>query len=172
MTEFYTSRSGAWLESAQGAFDELSTVCSRVFIVGFSLGGALGLQIARRQPYAGLVTMGSRVLPIAERRTKTSRLLHAAVPSRDPSHAVQRELRTAVANALTALPHVHVPALIMHGRSDETVTIENAQAIFEGIASQQRELVLWDATGHDMLSSGPHHREIFERVSSFVKTCQ
>ena len=168
-SEFYTSRSGAWLESAQQAFDELSTVCSKVFIIGFSLGGGLGLQIARNQSYAGLVTMGSRVLPVANWRTRTSRLLHSAIPRLDPSSAARRELGNAVAHARAAVPDVHVPALIMHGRRDDIVTIENAQAIFEGIASDQKELVLLDGTGHDMLSSGPHRREIFERVSTFVE---
>jgi carboxylesterase len=169
-SEFYSSRSEAWLESAQSAFNELRTICSRVIIVGFSLGGGLGLQIARRQSYAGLVTMGSRVLPVADRRPTASRLLHSAIPRLDPSSAAHRELRAAVANALAALPHVQVPALIMHGRSDDTVTMENAQAIFEGIAAEHKELVLWDSTGHDMFSAGPHRRDIFERVSAFVES--
>ena len=167
-SDFHSSRSEAWLHSAQSALEELSAICSRVVIVGFSLGGGLGLQIASRQRCAGLVTMSSRVLPVAERRSRTSKLWHTAVARLDPSYAVNRELGAAVANALAALPHVLIPALIMHGRSDTLVTVENAQAIFEGIAAEQKELVFWDSTGHDMLSAGPHLREIFVRISTFV----
>ena len=65
---------------------------------------------------------------------------------------------------------MRVPALIMHGLLDDTVTVENARAIFEGVATERKELVLWDETGHDMLSSGPHRREIFERIRTFVET--
>ena len=169
-SDFYTSRCDAWLESAKSAFDDLCVHCASVVIVGFSLGGGLGLQLARTRSVAGLVTMGSRVLPVPRRRPRTSRLLHSAVPWRDPSYDARQQLREAVADAREALPHVRVPALIMHGLLDDTVTVENARAIFEGVATERKELVLWDATGHDMLSSGQHHREIFERVSTFVET--
>jgi carboxylesterase len=168
-SDFFSSRFDAWLESANRAFDELNTHCTSVVIVGFSLGGGLGLQLARAHSFAGLVTMGSRVLPVPSRRPRTSKLLHAAVPWLDPSYGAREQLREAVAYAQEALPHVHVPALIMHGLEDDTVTVENARAIFEGVATKRKELVLWDATGHDMLTSGPHRQEIFERVNKFVE---
>jgi carboxylesterase len=167
-SDFYTSRFDAWLESADRAFDELNAHCKSVVIVGFSLGGGLGLQLARKKSFAGLVTMGSRVLPVRSRRPRTSRLLYATVAWRDPSYRANQQLREAVGSALSALPHVHVPVLIMHGRQDDRVTVDNARAIFDGVASKRKELTLWDATGHDMVSSGPHRQEIFERVSSFV----
>lgn len=165
---FYRSRWRAWYNSAEEGLVELAARTERVVVAGFSLGGVLGLLLSQRYPLAGLITMGSRVLVRGNRRFVWSPVLRYAFGWRDPSLAAVAELRQAVAAARQVLPRVTVPALVMHGRDDRVVLPANAEAIVAGIASERKELVWWEDTGHQMLVEGPHRLAIYERIARFV----
>lgn len=165
---FCASRWPEWLASTEQGFDELSAVCERVVVVGFSLGGVLGLLLSQRRQLDGLVTMGSRVIPVGGWRQRWSPLLRLALAWRTPSLAPVDELRKVVREAGGVLPKVRLPLLVMQGRDDVVVLPRNAEAIMSGVASAEKELVWWDQTGHHMLVEGPHRQAIFERVAAFV----
>ncbi len=165
---FYQSRWPAWLASVEQGYDQLRPRCRQVVVVGFSLGGVLGLLLTQRRPVAGLVTMGSRVLVGRTPRFVLAPLLRHVVGWRDPSLGATAELGGAVRHARRVLPLVQVPALVMHGRDDAIVAPANAEAILRGLASAQKELVWWDNTGHQMLVEGPHRAEVYARIVAFV----
>jgi carboxylesterase len=164
---YYRSRWADWMASAEAAHDELAARCGRVAVIGFSLGGVLGLQLARRRPIDGLVTMGSRILG-GDWRFTWSPLLRHLLAWRDPSLGPLAELRALIARTRSALPLIKAPALVMHGRDDRVIRPENAEAIMAGLASPRKELVWWDDTGHHMLVEGPHRLAIYARIAGFI----
>jgi carboxylesterase len=142
--------------------------CERVVVVGFSLGGVLGLRLTQRRPVVGLVTMGSRVLG-GDWRFTLSPLLRYIYAWRDPSIKPLAELRALIGQVRPILPAVRVPALVMHGRDDTVIRQDNAEAIIAKIGSLQKQLVWWDDTGHQMLVEGPHRLEVYARIAAFVE---
>ncbi len=168
VSDFHASHWRQWLQSATASFEDLQLRCDHVVIIGFSLGGVLGLIIASGHDVSGLVTLGSRVLPMTSASSRAARL-RSLIGKRDPSAPVVDELRVAVAQAQTVLRSVTVPALLMQGMDDEMVTTDNAPAIHQGLASPDKELRMWPATGHFMLAGGPHRAEIYDCVAGFVR---
>ncbi|NTW00510.1 MAG: alpha/beta fold hydrolase [Oscillochloris sp.] len=166
--DYYHSRWTEWVTSTEAAYDELRTHCSQIVVVGFSLGGVLGLRLTQHRPVAGLVTMGSRVLG-GDWRFTLSPLLRYTYGWRDPSMAPLAELRSLISQVRPLLPKVQTPALVMHGRADTVIRPENAMAIHRQIASPQKELVWWEETGHQMLVEGPHRIKVYERIAAFVQ---
>jgi carboxylesterase len=78
------------------------------------------------------------------------------------------ELRMLLANARASLSAVRVPTLVMHGRNDVVAPPISAELIIGGINSPRKELTWWDNTGHQMLVSGPHLKDVYRRVARFV----
>ncbi|NTU79724.1 MAG: alpha/beta fold hydrolase [Chloroflexales bacterium] len=165
---FYASRWTEWLRSVEQGFDELRPRCQRIVIVGFSLGGVLGLLLTQRRSFDGLITMGSRVLVRGGWRFVLSPLLRPLIAWRTPDIAAAAELHQAVRQAYRLLPAVRVPTLVMHGRADEVVLPINATAIAGRIASREKALVWWEQTPHQMLVEGPRRQEVYERIAGFV----
>lgn len=165
--DYYRSRWAEWAASTEAAYDQLRARCARVALVGFSLGGVLGLRLSRRRELAGLVTMGSRVLG-GDWRFTYAPLLRYIYAWRDPSVAPLAELRGLIAEVRPILPQVRAPALVMHGRADAVIDPQNAVAIHAAIASPQKELVWWEDTGHQMLVEGPHRLAVYARIADFV----
>lgn len=165
---FFASRWPEWTASVEQGFDYLRPRCKRVVVVGFSLGGVLGLLLSQERSFDGLVTMGSRVLVGRHWRFRWAPVLRYALAWRDPSIVALNELRKAVCAANAVLPKVQVPSLVMHGRNDTIVSAENAELIVGQLGSATKELVWWDNTGHQMLVEGPHRQRVYERISAFV----
>jgi carboxylesterase len=84
-------------------------------------------------------------------------------------HAVD-EARLTFAAARAALPLVHTPVLVMHGRHDDVAPLDSPATIMQRIGSVRRELVWWDDTGHQLLVEGPHRGAVYERVAAFLDT--
>lgn len=71
----YKVRWHEWYESVEAAFRELDDRCERVFVIGYSLGGLLGLHLTARHKIAGVITLAAalqlrggwplRLLPVA-----------------------------------------------------------------------------------------------------------
>lgn len=82
-------------------------------------------------------------------------------------HAVD-EARLAFAAARAALPRVRTPVLVMQGHQDNVAPADSPDTIVARIGSEQRELVWWDDTGHQLLVDGPHRQAIYRRVAAFL----
>jgi esterase/lipase len=56
----------------------------------------------------------------------------------------------------------------MQGRNDLVAPAESPDAIISQIGSEQRELVWWENTGHQLLVIGPHRKAIYRRIAEFL----
>ncbi len=164
---FHASGGEAWLASVEAAFDTLRPHCRKIVVIGFSMGGVLGLLLTQRRQFDGLITMGSRVMTIPSWRMQYAPI-RALFSLRDPSLAAFYQLRLLVQQAAQILQLVRIPMLVMQGQDDQIVTQANADAIITGIGSTQKELVRWEHTPHQMLVDGSHRHAIYERIASFV----
>jgi carboxylesterase len=159
---------GEWLDAARASLRALRARHSRVFVVGVSLGGLLGLTLAAEEPVDGAVVVGTplrfspalaalvRVLaPVVPytRKRGGSDIREDAARGRHPSYDVMplasvRELMRLQRIVRSRLAAVRAPILIAHGALDRTARPADARAIHERVASAQRELLLLEASGH------------------------
>jgi esterase/lipase/1-acyl-sn-glycerol-3-phosphate acyltransferase len=181
-----------WFFSARVGYTILSTLVDRIYICGFSMGGALSWHLAAKDPpkLAGIVSISaamtlvsraSFLAPIIDFVDGAVKLFgvkktpvefipnHPENPHinyfKNPVHGVDQLLEL-VDVLRKELGHITVPALIIQGGKDPTVDPESAEEYYETIASKTKGLVWVDSPYHGIVYRGSD--VIFARVLEFI----
>jgi carboxylesterase len=180
-----------WLKSAEDGLERLLQLHDKVVIVGFSMGGLLGLHLCARRPsdISRLVTISTPVY-FRDRRIHLIPMVRHVVPwhnvrrpgtSVDPEahtryHSYRRYPLIAVDQLLNlmrvtrkVLPTVKTPALIMQGVRDDVVDPRSAQYLFDHIGSRDKDLVFWHNSAHGVVFDA-EREEVWRRVHKFALT--
>lgn len=161
-----------WIATAQEALLTLLQDCPEVFVGGQSLGGSIALHLAGRHArvrgVVSLAAMGSRRF-FRDPRLRLLRYLKYVVRWQVPDgtcdlgdpdrlsalHSYARRPTVALDSLMRfldvleqELPSVQAPALVVHGRRDRTVPVENAPFIVDHLGSSDRTLVWLERSGH------------------------
>ena len=151
---------GDYLRAAEVAFDALRERHRVVHVVGFSMGGALGLYLAQNRQLDALVTINAplempahvqRSVPFVAKYAANAPLPvnpralfgHPGYPAM-PAHSVATFLDV-LEYVRAGLAHLACPLLVLQGASDETVPASNADAIVRGSGSHARSIIVPDA---------------------------
>jgi carboxylesterase len=185
-----TTRWTDWIESAESQLEALRSECSQVFISGQSMGGALSLVLAARNPDVVAIATLSALVNLGrstELQIRFGRhLLRWHYPDRNQvdlwdQEAVQQlrsynrrpmrahhELVMLYREALQAATRVQVPTLVLHGMRDSTVPPANARLIAEAIG-EPATLHYFERSGH-AITVDVDREEAFAMVTEhFVK---
>jgi carboxylesterase len=156
-----------WLAAAGEELERLRRESDRVFLVGVSMGGLLSLRLAQTAEVAGVVVLGTplalpppipQLLPLLRlvRRFRNkgpsgiedpvARARHPGF-DRMPLDSVAELIRLE-AKVIADLPSISAPILVTHGRRDRTARPRDAQRIYEGVGSAEKELFMLDRSGH------------------------
>jgi carboxylesterase len=182
-----TTRWEDWVGEAEMSLRGLRERCSTIFLCALSMGGAIALDIAARQPdvVKGL-TLVNPFLYTDDPRAKLAPLL-GKLPlfvkgvGNDVADPSQRELAyskvptkstasmlPALARVRAELPKVQAPALLMVSRQDHVVKTGNTQLIYDTIASKEKEIVWLERSYH--VATLDYDRDlIFERSGEFFR---
>ena len=178
-----------WLHTAQEGLARLRQHGRRVSVIGFSMGGLLGLQLCASQPesVAKLVTVSSPIyfrdrrihlIPMVRHVVRWHRVKRPSTNSDPDAHtryvSYRRYPLIAVDHLLDlmrvtrkTLPYVETPALIMHGLKDRVIHPRSARYIYNHIGSEQKELVWWRNSGHGVVFD-IEREDVWRTVLAFV----
>lgn len=179
------------LSAALEAFDDLASRCSRVSVIGHSMGGALALLVASRRNV-------DRLVPITPGLTQTDpRARFAPIlkflplksywddfeltyPDEAPGYILDYDQSYAGftyksagdaillgSKARKVLPQVSCPVLLVHARLDETVTQGVVDLILSRIGSEHTE-TLWLEQSRHICVIGPEREIMFNRIAEFL----
>ncbi len=162
-----TTSHGDWVELARSELATLRAEYDRVFVVGMSMGGLVGLRLAQTERVDALVVMGTplvlappipQLLPLirlfVSSRPKTgSDIREPGARARHPGleampFASVAELISLQSEVIAELGKIDVPILIAHGRLDATARPRDAERIYEEVASVEKELFFLERSGH------------------------
>ena len=171
-----------WYWELEDAYHELATACDEVFVAGLSMGGALALLIASREPVAGVLLVNPAVAT-RDRRIPAAAALHRVLPSQ-PGIASDIALegvvepgydRFSVTTLKTmtdlwrvtreALPRVTAPVLLMRSASDHVVDDLSGEVILRHVATV-REVSLPDSYHVATLDHDAHR--IIDESRAFI----
>ncbi|MEB3359652.1 MAG: alpha/beta fold hydrolase [Synechococcales bacterium] len=150
--QVYEDAAAAWAYLTQ----ERGIPAHRIVIHGQSLGGAIALELATRQPSAAGVIVESSFTSI--RRMVDHQTLYNLVPI--------DWLLTQRFDSLAKVPTLEVPLLLLHGTADETVPPDMSQALYDA-APEPKSLVWFAGATHDNLPSTGGEKYA-EAIRSFV----
>ena len=173
-----------YLSSAEQAFDEARTRFERVYIVGLSMGGTLGLHLAATRPLAGIVTISAPVF-LYPMVNATVPLIEQWFPGlRTPANfaawqgnvvgyktmpiAAVRVVVEVLDRVRPQLEKVTAPLLVVHSSRDYTVPLASAREIYDRAASANKRLEQIDAGSH-LMTVEPNLPLIVQTVVDFLK---
>jgi len=180
--ELETVTDADYFTMALAQFDRLARERERVYVIGLSMGGALGLYIAQHRAPAAVVTISAPVrMPshvyggvhlVARHRAS----VHLPVNLNAyfggigyptvPASAV-RTFLSVVTQVRAGLADVHCPLLVLHSARDMTVPFANAALIDASVGSLKREIVVFDE-GQHLMTVGRGLDVIEPYVSEFL----
>ena len=179
-----------WLISVEEGLAILRGVTDQVYLIGQSMGGMIALVAAARYPVDGVIAMstpsdmGGKAPPLPVRLFFRLRpLIRKQVKPAEPPLAERREaeypaypefparilkevdlLRGAL---YEALPQVRVPVLLIHSRTDASVSADNMPRIHERLGSTDKQMLWLDGMDHSLVRD-PQRQVVFDAVAAFV----
>ncbi len=168
-----------WIDSAQEGYDILKSKCSKVIIIGFSMGGLIGVNLLKNNEAAGLVTLSTPVW-FWDFKIIAGNIFDDIRKRRKAS--IKRYVRSVVRIPLTAclnfqkllsktkpmFKEVNVPCLIVQGKRDDTARWQSADYIHRHVKSDKKELKYFDDAPH-LICCYENSQKVFEDILAFIK---
>lgn len=179
LKEFRSSTYKDWIESAEEALNRLEGDGSKVAVVGFSMGGLIAANLAKRHDLFSVVMINTPIyfwnIPqvvanIADdlRGMKTDnirRYLQARRNSPVPSMLQFLKLLKATKRKLGG---ISCPILVIQAKDDDTTKIRSASYIYGHVDSDIKSLRYFDEGGHVILNSSASY-EAGQCVLEFLR---
>ena len=180
-----------WVASTLDGYYLIQGACTKVVVMGLSLGGALALYLGAHYPVDGVVAMSTPYVvphPLMKPLRPIFPLLNliwrfaGKGPSdwRDPEAAKDHveyekypirgavEVDNLLAKMRLGLPQITAPVLLMYSRGDATVNAEHAQAIYDDLRSSEVELRWFENSGH-VITRDAEREAVFAAATEFVR---
>lgn len=160
-----------WYEDAEAALRDLLTEADKAVVIGLSMGGLVTLNLAMHHEgdLEGIVLLAP-ALRFADPLIGLTPVLKLLFPYWDsPNSFSDRECAKACTNykkfptvtfskmldyanaTERMLPHVRVPALILHSKKDTIIHPIASKLVLERISHKDKRIVWYERSGHEML---------------------
>lgn len=153
-----------WISSAEESLKELLATCETVYIVGFSMGGLIGINLASRHQIGGMVTLNTPIyywdakrilsnifLDIRKKDFKNLRLYFRSCNAFPLSALLN--FRMLLNETKPLIKEVRCPVFIAQALEDDTVRKSSGIYLYENIVSQKKALKFYENSGHLILWS-------------------
>lgn len=168
-----------WIASAEQGLLDLLSRCRSVYIIGFSMGGLIAVNLALKYDLAGMVTINTPIYYWDVRRILSN--IAYGFTTGDFS-VIRRYINSAASFPLPALLNFHrllnrtkrmvndviCPVFITQGVDDDTVKTSSADYLFNNVNSPVKRLKLYERSGHLMLWS-PAARHVIRDIEGFLQ---
>ncbi|MHB8173401.1 MAG: alpha/beta hydrolase [Nitrospirota bacterium] len=191
--DFERSGEKDWISASKQAFDRLSRKYPKVYIVGFSMGGAIALDLAAKDNVAGVVLLAPCVFINGQSWlitpefavenlspfmltdyiiNKPSFYYDKKPRARRPAYDLfplktLRELVSLEETARRKLPEVKEPILVIQSRKDPTVDRSGPEYIMTHVSSKDKGVFWVTHSGHLLVLDGEKER-VIRKVSEFI----
>ncbi|MFW9966328.1 MAG: alpha/beta hydrolase [Candidatus Thorarchaeota archaeon] len=182
-----------WLSDAHNGLDKLLEQCEHVCVVGHSAGGLISLILAsEREEVSGVVTWAAPfsvqsrlllLLPVISRIPGLRRAIQEKHPTGIPNWlreqgwvgydwippSIGLVVRDGLKRLRPALRGIRCPTLIIQGTEDKAVTKDSPRKIYDGLASEKKEIWMVEGAGHPMMNDETYKADLFSRTISFLQ---
>ena len=174
-----------WYRTVEDAYHILKSICSRIIVIGLSMGGLLALKLGTEYPVDKIVSLSTPIFIVDKRLDllPVYRMFRKFVPKRRkkyadvaPKYTVGYEftplrslssLLKLIQHVDTLLPSVAVPTLIIQGRHDHTVQARSGQYIYDHIGTKEKKLIWLDKSGH-IVTIDIERERVFGYIADFI----
>lgn len=176
-----------WYDSVCDGYDLLRGVCSRVSVIGLSMGALMAMRLSLDRTVEKVVSLSApifisaghnlRLLPPPElaegRYVPKKRRKLPDLPERCnvyyhkmPLVSVY-QLLAFIERMKEHLPQVSRPLLVVQSRNDHTVKAESGEYIYEQVSSAEKEILYLGQSGH-LVTLDIERNTVFAKVAEFL----
>ena len=153
-----------WIDSAEKAYLELRKNCNIIFLIGFSMGGLIAMQIASKYDVGAVITMNSPVFVwdlnnivsniIDDINNKKLDNIKGYVTSctRFPIKSLIN-FRRLLKDTKGILSNITSPLLTSQALKDDTVKLKSAFYLYDHVSSKIKDIRFYQNAGHVILWS-------------------
>lgn len=158
----------ACYRAVHAVWHELTARHGRVHVVGFSLGAALAIHLAAREPVTSLALLAP-ALYVHMRPRALINVATAIEPGMPLAAYVRWHVGLARFFRLVRedVRQVRCPVLAIHARDDDTVRVKSSLAVYERVVTAERRLLVLERGGH-LLPSGSARERICAEVAAHL----
>ena len=70
-----------------------------------------------------------------------------------------------------SLGRIACPVLIVQGSKDEVVSNDSPRKLYEGLASEKKDIWIVEGANHPMMNQERHKDKLFARTIAFIEEC-
>lgn len=173
-----------WLSTAENGYYILRGLCSKIAVVGLSMGGLLSLKLAAEYPVSKVVSLSTPIY-IADKRLPLLpfyRIVRSYVPKKKHKYNVGdltvvhyeatplkslSSLLELITQVKGLLPEVTAPALIVQSKVEHTVLPKSAQYIYDHLGSKDKQVVWLRRSGH-IVTLDVEREKVFAEIGNFL----
>lgn len=171
-----------WYEEVWKEYQSLKSICSKVYIIGLSMGGLLSLHLAANENVNGGVIPICAPIFLANKKAYITPYVHyfkryhlkreskSNLPSfwydRYPTRCVA-SLVGLVKQVKLELSEITCPSLVIQAKKDKTVFPESAEYIYDNLNSKIKKICWLENSGH-IATLDVEKENLFERISKFI----
>ncbi|MBN1779553.1 alpha/beta fold hydrolase [bacterium] len=172
-----------WIDACSEAVIGMEKSCDRIFIIGLSMGGTIGLHLAGEMSVNGCISISAPIDGACFKPPGFSMLnrwirywpkwrslikpYHPELGYRCYPLPAVREFLDLLSVTRSRLSRVQCPVLLMHSRYDERVPESHMAIIYQEIGSRIKQQVLMDSRKH-ALTLGNDKMTVFQSVAEFI----
>lgn len=176
-----------WMQDAVDGYERLQKKCSKVYVIGLSMGGVLSLLLAQQYNVEKVISIATPVV-IYDRWARLAPIVKYFMPYKKwKTSKKQEEKDSEYKIAYSSLPvgsvanltklmkkskknlsKITCPTLIIQSHMDQTVKPISAQNIYDKISSKQKE-ILWLKNSKHVCTLGPEREILHDKICEFLK---
>ncbi|WP_428416398.1 alpha/beta hydrolase [Phocicoccus schoeneichii] len=173
-----------WYKQVVDTYDELKKQYDRVFVVGLSIGGVLGLRLTLDREVEALATVCSPMSlktndELLENFKTYARMFKSRFEQKDEGEiekeidllsdeSVFEDIRSFIMSVRDDLDEVYVPMFIAQGEKDVVIDQGSAKIIYDTVDSDDKNIIYYKDSGH-VLTLDKDKETFFEDYYDFIK---
>lgn len=173
-----------WYKQVVDTYDELKKQYDRVFVVGLSIGGVLGLRLTLDREVEALATVCSPMSlktndELLENFKTYARMFKSRFEQKDEGEiekeidllsdeSVFEDIRSFIMSVRDDLDEIYVPMFIAQGEKDVVIDQGSAKIIYATVDSDDKNIIYYKDSGH-VLTLDKDKETFFEDYYDFIK---
>lgn len=167
-----------WIKKAKDSVEEAFAIKEDVVIVGFSMGGVIGTQIASELPVSALILLAPAFEYITLKAVKnkiTSYVIKKQEPLINLGEYVPlpdrftETFQEVVSMCKHSISKVACPLVLLHGTTDGTIPIRSSEYAYEHATTENKKFFRLDHVGHNILENDDYAYDALSIIEANIK---
>jgi carboxylesterase len=175
-----------WIKSVEEGYKKLKSECSKIYVIGHSMGSLLSLYCAENYPIDKVAALSPPIIP-SDKRANFAGIFKYFMkydnwPARERSESEAKYLlgysQVPVASVhefnkikklvVKNLNKIHQPLLVVHSLKDETIENKGIDILLKRVGTKDQKVVYLQKSGHN-ITVECEKEIVFDAVINFCK---